>query len=71
MGGTVCYSDIWGVIYLIFNQVVQLYNFHTEACLKKKFVSCVAGGRNCGQSGGRNFFIFFCFFGGGQKMMKS
>ena len=33
-----------------------------EAKLKKKFVSCPAGGRNCGQSGGRNFFFFPHFF---------
>ena len=25
----------------------------------EKVVSCVAGGQNCGQSGGRNFFFFF------------
>ena len=32
-----------------------------KATLKTKFVSCVAGGRNCRQSGGRKF-IFFPFF---------
>ena len=35
-----------------------------EATLKKKFVSCTAGGRNYGQSGGRkkNSVFFFFFF---------
>ena len=31
----------------------------TQAAHKKKSVSCPAGGQNCGQSGGRNFFFFF------------
>ena len=30
-----------------------------EATLKKKLVSCPAGGRNYGYSGGCNFFFFF------------
>ena len=37
--------------------------FLNKATLKKKFVSCVAGGPNHGRSGGRKFFfsiIFFC-----------
>ena len=48
-----------------------------EATLKKKFVSCVAGARNCGQlSGRKKKKIRFFFFwggggGGGKKMMKS
>ena len=29
-----------------------------QATLKKKFVSCPAGGHNNGQSGGRNIFFF-------------
>ena len=35
-------------------------------CPQKKSVSCPAGGRNCGQLGGANFFfpnIFFCLVG--------
>ena len=28
----------------------------------KKFVSCSAGGRHCGQSGGRNIFFFLLLF---------
>ena len=34
----------------------------TQATLKTKFVSCPAGGHNCGQSGGRKIFFFFFFF---------
>ena len=43
------------------------YDHIGEATLKKKFVSCPAGGRNCGQSGGRKILFFPCFFlwGGG------
>ena len=37
-------------------------NYYHEAVNKKKSVSCPAGGRNCGQSGGRNFFFFHVFF---------
>ena len=33
-----------------------------QATLKKKFVSCPAGGRNCGQLGGRKIFFFTLFF---------
>ena len=33
-----------------------------KAVNKKKSVSCPAGGRNCGQTGGRNFFFFFPFY---------
>ena len=29
-----------------------------QATLKNKFVSCPAGGHNCGQSGGRKIFFF-------------
>ena len=36
----------------------------SKASLRKKYVSGVAGGRYCGQSGGRNYFIFFYIFGG-------
>ena len=31
-----------------------------KATLKKMFVSCPAGGRNCGQLGGRNIFFLSC-----------
>ena len=34
---------------------------NNEATLKKKFVSCPAGGHNFGQSGGRKIFFFFFF----------
>ena len=35
-----------------------------SGCQQKKSVSCPAGDRNCGQSGGRNFFFFpFLLFG--------
>ena len=37
---------------------------------KKKFVSCTAGGRNYGQSGGRKIFFFFFFFGFCKKIVK-
>ena len=41
----------------------QVQIIHAEAVNKKKSVSCPAGGRNCGQSGGRNFnFFILCFF---------
>ena len=30
-----------------------------KAVQKKKSVSCPAGGQNCGQSGGRMFFLLF------------
>ena len=39
--------------------------YRSKATLKKKFVSCPAGGRNYGQSGGRKLFFL-----GGKKMMK-
>ena len=35
---------------------------NAEAVNKKKSVSCPEGGRNYGQSGGRNFLFFFIFF---------
>ena len=42
---------------------VSTRGFHTlityKAVHKKKSVSCAAGGRNYGQSGGRIFFFFF------------
>ena len=34
----------------------------TEATLKKKIVSCPAGGHYCGYSGGRNSFLLYIFF---------
>ena len=37
---------------------------------KKKSVSCPAGGQNCGQSGGRNFFSLPFFGGGGVGVGK-
>ena len=42
------------------------------ATLTKKFVSCPAGGRNYGQSGGRKilFFSVFFSFSFGKKMIK-
>ena len=44
---------------------------NTKATLKKKFVSCPAGGRNYGHSGGRKFFFFFLFlFFFGKKITK-
>ena len=41
----------------------NLFNLplHSKATLKKKFVSCSAGGQNDGHSGGRKF-LFFSFF---------
>ena len=33
-----------------------------KATLKKKFVSCPAGGHNSDQSGGRKIFLFFNIF---------
>ena len=33
-----------------------------EASHKKKFDCCPAGGRNCGQSGGRKTKLFLYFF---------
>ena len=35
---------------------------YVQATLKKKFVSCPAGGRNYGYSGGRSFSFFVLFF---------
>ena len=40
-----------------------------RATLKKKLVSCVAGGPNHGHSGGRKFF-FSRFFEGVRKLLK-
>ena len=40
------------------------------ATLKKKFVSCVAGGLNYGHSGGRKFFFFPFFFFSVRKLLK-
>ena len=36
--------------------------FMPEATLKKKFVSCPAGGHNSGHSGGRKIFFFLIYF---------
>ena len=52
-------------------RTVLTNHINFQATLKKKFVSCPAGGRNCGQSGGRKivlFLVIFLFFG--KKMMK-
>ena len=38
-----------------------LQESESKATLKKKFVSCTAGGRNYGQSGGCKIFLFFSF----------
>ena len=38
-----------------------LLDCYTAPPLKKKFVSCPAGGRNCGQSGCRKFFFLLLF----------
>ena len=40
----------------------QLKGYYTLRGDEGKFVSCVAGGRNCGQSGGRKIFFFRFFF---------
>ena len=42
--------------------MVNHFLVRSEATLKKNFVSCPAGGRICGQSGGGKIFFFTLFF---------
>ena len=48
-----------------------IWNILSQARLKKMSVSSPAVGRNCGQSGGCNFLLFFYSFGGfGRKSLS-
>ena len=67
------------VMEVIPKQVITSYvlSLLSKATLKKKFVSCTAGGRNYGQSGGcklKKIRVFLCVFfflgGGGKKLVK-
>ena len=45
-----------------FSNKSEPFSCRPRAVNNKKSVSCPAGGRNCGQSGGRNSFPFTTFF---------
>ena len=47
---------------LVYSILVNSVHWRTWAVNKKKSVFCSAGGRNYGQSGGRNFFFSHSFF---------
>ena len=52
------------------------YKTQKAILIKKKCVSCPAGGKNCGQSGGRKILFYFIYFfegggGGGEEGGKN